>query len=85
MGYILSMSPTVFRHGPYRFFFFSREETRPHVHINSADGEAKFWITPSVALEYNKGLSKKQLNDLKKLVEEHLNEIHEAWQEHFGS
>lgn len=37
------MSPTVFRDGPFRFFFFSREELRIHVHVQSADGEAKFW------------------------------------------
>ena len=53
------MSPTVFKVGPYRFFFFSREETRPHVHVQCADGEAKFWIVPAVAVAYNKGLSRK--------------------------
>ena len=26
------MSPTVFRYKGYRFFFFSREEVRMHVH-----------------------------------------------------
>ncbi len=78
------MSPTVFRHGPYRFFFFSREESRPHVHVNCAEGEAKFWITPAVALAYNKSLSKKQLHELADLIEEHRREIQQAWEEHFG-
>jgi hypothetical protein len=36
------MSPTVFRWKGYRFFFFSREEERKHVHVTCADGEAKF-------------------------------------------
>lgn len=27
------MSPTVFREKGYRFFFFSREEPRMHVHV----------------------------------------------------
>ena len=40
------MSPTVFREGPFRFFFFSREEQRLHIHVQSADGEAKFWVEP---------------------------------------
>ena len=44
------MSPTIYREGPYRFFFNSREETRMHVHITSADGNAKFWLEPIVAL-----------------------------------
>ena len=78
------MSPTIFRHGPYRFFFVSREESRPHVHVPCSDGEAKFWITPSVALAYNKGLTDQQINQLAELVKEHRNEINEAWQKHFG-
>ena len=43
-----SMSPTVFRDGPYRFFFFSREESRIHVHVESSEGEAKFWLDPEI-------------------------------------
>ena len=36
-----TVSPTLFRHGAYRFFFFSREEVRMHVHVVSASGEEK--------------------------------------------
>lgn len=79
------MSPTVFKIGPYRFFFFSREETRMHVHITSPEGEAKFWIEPIVSLASNQGLSKKQLRDLQQLVGEHLDEIINAWKKHFPS
>ncbi|HYR28699.1 MAG TPA: DUF4160 domain-containing protein, partial [Thermoanaerobaculia bacterium] len=50
------MSPTIFREGPYRFFFFSREESRMHVHVFSADGEAKFWLEPAIELAESKGL-----------------------------
>ena len=42
------MTPTVFREGGFRFYFFSREETRPHVHVHHADGEAKVWLDPVV-------------------------------------
>ncbi len=34
--------PTVYREGPYRFFFNSREETRVHIHVQSPDGVGKF-------------------------------------------
>jgi hypothetical protein len=40
-SYDRGMSPTVFREGPFRFFFFSREEERLHIHVQSAEGEAK--------------------------------------------
>lgn len=79
------MSPTVFKIGSYRFFFFSREETRMHVHITSSEGEAKFWIEPLVSLASNKGLSSKQLRHLQQLVEEHIEEISDAWKKHFPS
>jgi Domain of unknown function (DUF4160) len=40
------MAPTIVRDGQFRLFFFSREETRIHVHIAHPDGEAKFWLIP---------------------------------------
>lgn len=73
------------RVGPYRLFFFSREESRMHVHIQSADGEAKFWIEPTVALADHTGFGKKQLRELHLLVEENEDVISNAWAEHFGS
>ena len=51
------MSPTIFREKGYRFFFFSREETRMHVHVHSGDGEAKFWLEPEIELARNLGFS----------------------------
>ena len=77
------MSPTIFRYKNYRFFFFSREETRKHVHVTSPDGEAKFWLEPVVALAYHYSLSPKQIQELQKKVEEYKNEILKAWQKHF--
>lgn len=79
------MSPTVFRDGGFRFFFFSREEPRMHVHVVSSDGEAKFWIEPKIEVAQNYGLSAAKLNAALKLVEEHADEIRRAWAEHFSS
>ncbi len=79
------MSPTVFKYKNYRFLFFSREESRIHIHVTSGEGEAKFWVTPQVRLARNFGLSQKQIAELKKVVEEHKNDIKNAWTEHFGS
>jgi Domain of unknown function (DUF4160) len=78
------MAPTVVRDGPYRLFFFSREEPRIHVHVAHPDGEAKFWLTPVVALATSTGLSPRQLTDAQVVVNAHLQEIKDAWNEHFG-
>ncbi len=42
------MSPTIFRARGLRFFFFSREEERMHVHVLGEEGEAKIWIDPQI-------------------------------------
>jgi hypothetical protein len=77
------MTPTVFRDGEFRFFFFSREERRIHVHVSHPDGEAKFWLTPAVELASQTGLAVHVLNEAKQLVEDHLEEITDAWHRHF--
>ena len=79
------MTPTVVRDGKFRLFFFSREEARVHVHVTHPDGEAKFWLTPSVALADHTGLSGRQLREAQTIVEAHLQEIQHAWNHHFGS
>ncbi len=79
------MSPTIFREGGFRFFFFSREEPRIHVHVAHPDGEAKFWLTPEIAVATSVGLSAKQLKEAEKLVAAHLQEITHAWHTHFPS
>ena len=79
------MSPTVFKEGKYRFHFFSKEESRIHVHVIASDGEAKFWIEPTIALVNYSGFSKRQLNFLQKIVERHKNEIIKSWRKHFKS
>ena len=39
--YICCMSPTVFYKNGMRFFFFSLEENRMHIHIRQAEKKAK--------------------------------------------
>jgi len=78
------VSPTVLRVRGYRFYFFSREEPRPHVHVQHASGEAKFWLEPRVELATDYGLGPARINTVRKIVEEHVNDIRAAWAKHFG-
>jgi Domain of unknown function (DUF4160) len=84
IGYPVRVSPTVLRVRGFRFYFFSREEPRAHVPVQHTDGEAKFWIEPTVGLHANYGLKPKQIVEAEGLVEEHLNEIRAAWAKHFS-
>ena len=79
------MAPTIFREGAFRFFFFSREETRMHVHVTHTDGEAKFWMEPAIEIAINQGLSQKQVGEALAFVHSHQEEIVHAWHVHFGN
>lgn len=79
------MSPTIFKEDGFRYFFFSREESRIHVHIVSGDGEAKFWLEPKIELSRNSHYSKKQLNKIELFLEDHYDELINAWKQHFRS
>ncbi|MCP5417274.1 MAG: DUF4160 domain-containing protein [Chromatiaceae bacterium] len=79
------MSPTVFKENGYRFFFFSREEERMHVHVISSDGEAKFWLDPDIELAKNYLYSRKELKQIETIIEVHYDELICAWRQHFGS
>lgn len=77
------MSPTVFKEAGFRFHFFSREETRLHVHVLHSTGEAKFSIEPTIELALNSGLSDRLVAKAERLIREHEDEIRGAWAEHF--
>ena len=77
------MSPTIFREKGYRFFFFSREESRVHVHVYCGEGEAKYWLEPEIELARNHRLSRLQLKQIEELIEAHYDELTTAWNKHF--
>jgi hypothetical protein len=79
------MSPTIFYYRKYRFFFFSREESRKHIHVYAPEGEAKFWIEPEVELASQKGFTSRELREMENQIKAHEDEIRQKWQQHFGS
>jgi hypothetical protein len=75
--------PTVLKSGPHRFFFFSREDNEPpHIHVETAENAAKFWLSP-VRIEWAVGYTSKELRHIRELVEENEALFMEKWHEHF--
>jgi len=78
------MSPTIFEEGGFRFFFFSREEPRMHVHLLGRGGGAKVWMEPLIQMAESHGLKPRDLREALDVIEERQDEIREAWSRHFG-
>jgi len=78
------MSPTVLKYKGFRFFFFSAEEKRMHIHIVSNGAEAKFWIEPNIEMAINNGFSVIEINELRRIVKENETKIRTSWNDHFG-
>jgi len=55
-----------------------------HVHVYTPNGEAKFWLTPKIALAVNAGLKPSELKTAQSQITRHEDEIKAAWHKHFG-
>ena len=78
------MSPTVFRDGRSGSSSFRAKRNDSHIHVQSPDGEAKFWIEPEIELARNYQLTAQDLSRVLQLVIDHEQEIRDAWNRHFG-
>jgi hypothetical protein len=76
--------PTILRSGALRFFFYSLENAEPpHVHGESGDATAKYWLEP-VELARSRGLRASELTRLRATIIEHRHEFLEAWHARFS-
>ncbi len=76
LGQVLDAAPSDARshfHGP-----------DPTSTVQSAEGEAKFWMEPRIELEANFGLPSRQIGRILKLLEERKDEIRQAWRRHLS-
>jgi Domain of unknown function (DUF4160) len=79
--------PVVLRIDGFKFLFYGNEgnpREPMHIHVQQGRDEAKFWLSPSVVLAYNRGLSSPTLNRVQSLVEAHRDELERAWHDFFS-
>ena len=55
-----------------------------HVHIENADGKAKFIIEPQIMLIENKGMKNKDIRLAESIIEENRDFIVEEWRNRLG-
>ena len=73
--------PTVLRIAAFRFHFYSDEGDEPaHIHVDTGDGECKFWLDP-VVLAKSVNVSPTNVRKIERLVFEHRNFLMEKYLE----
>ena len=79
--------PVVFRYRSFPFFFYFNEgnpREALHVHVIGAEGEAKFWLSPTVYLADSDGFDAKTLRVLRDVVIANKELIERTWNDHFA-
>ena len=56
-----------------------------HIHVFSAEGEAKYWLEPAVELAQNRGIPPREITVVHNIIERRKDEITAAWRKHFAS
>ena len=78
--------PTVHRFGPYRFYFYSDENSAsheaPHIHVRSGDGVASFWFAPVRVRDYE-GYTPSEVERIGRIVTANRDLLLRRWHEFF--
>ena len=76
--------PTILRIGQYRFFFYAGDRDEPpHIHVESGENVAKFWVNP-VRLQDSIGFNRKEINHIYQLVQDNSELLLRKWNEFFN-
>ncbi len=74
------MSPVVLRSGQYTVVIYTRDHPPAHVHVKSADKEARIALDPVEVMD-NYGFKPGEIKAILKLIQTHQNDLLAKWKE----
>lgn len=73
---------TVFLHGPFRFFFWSKDlSERMHVHVENSDGMIKIWLPELTVVVVRRGMKSSDVERAVRIAANRYDEIVTKWEE----
>lgn len=78
------MTPVFRREEGFVFKVYSNEEERKHIHVLKADCEAKYWLEPTIELDYSYGFNSKELKKIKQIIEDNASDFKYKFAIHVG-
>ncbi len=77
--------PTIFRDGPFRFFFYAGDGEEPmHVHVERDDKIAKVWLEP-LRLYSSGGFKRSEISAILQTIVKNREIMVEAWDDYFNA
>lgn len=77
--------PTIDRVAGFRVGFFSSDlREPPHVHVERAEGQAKFWLIP-VHLAWSRGFARHEVREAERIIRSRTGFYLERWHAHIRS
>ncbi len=74
------MSPVVLRSGQYTVVIYTKDHPPAHVHVKSADNEARITLAPVEVID-NYGFKPGEIRAILNLVQAHQHELLARWKE----
>lgn len=76
--------PEIFRFFGFSFFYYSKDHLPPHVHVEGANGMAKFeWDGSSFILKEKQGIKANDLKRIASVIDENKDLIIKHWNNYF--
>ncbi|MEL5894399.1 DUF4160 domain-containing protein [Bacteroides sp. GD17] len=76
--------PEIFRFFGFSFFYYSKEHEPPHVHVEGANGIAKFeWNGENFILKEKQGIKTNDIKRISGVIEENKDLIIKHWNNYF--
>jgi hypothetical protein len=74
------VSPVLLRSGQYTVVIYTKDHPPAHVHVKSADKEARIALDPVEVMD-NYGLKPGEIRAILKLIQLHQNDLFAKWKE----
>jgi hypothetical protein len=73
--------PTVLREKGYAFYFYSRENEPPHVHVDKGSGTLKIWLR-DLSIASGRGMKLPEVRQALKIARVHHKMLLDAWDDY---
>jgi hypothetical protein len=74
--------PTALIINGFRFYFWSNEEDRAHIHIVKGEGNAKYWLAPKIECVFSYNYKRAEVRFIERVIKKEYSTLIKKWNDH---